>query len=439
MQSKNQFQLLRWFLLLWIGLIVILSLFPRNFDTGEPQQPVPQSCVWRGPHLLACKITPWDYFGPPSITPQWVIFLSLAIVYSLLIWVTLSGRLPQRISHLVLLLLVGLVFVEGLLVTQQNITLNLYLSLILVIISVHRQIWESVAVAGVSLLLFALDRFLVVGNWSFLVTLLTNTNYAAVLLFAGGYLMVSIQQARVHRELATAYTELKDAHMKLEDNAARIEDLTLTNERQRLARELHDTLAQDLVGLGMQLETVDLLLERQRYEQARAFVQQSMMRARAALTEARSAIDDLRTGESSQRDLASDIRAELHHFSNTTGLLSSYDLASLPSLPEMYHEQILRLLAETLTNITRHAHATHVRVSGTYERGTLSLEVQDNGVGFEPVRVEREPGHYGLLGMRERARLMQGQLDIHSKPGAGTTVCLRLRDRQVAGEEGNCG
>ena len=280
MQSKSQVQLPRWFLLLWIGLIVILSLFPRNFDTGEPQPVVPQTCVLQHPHLLACKITPGDYFGPLSITPQWVIFLALAILYSLLVWVTLSGRLPRRIAWLMLLLLVGLVFVEGLLVSQQNITLNLYLSLILVIISVHRRIWESVAVAGVLLLLFALDRFLVVGGWGFLVTLLTNTNYAALLLFAGGYLMLSIQQDRVHRELATAYTELKDAHIQLEDDAARIEDLTLTNERQRLARELHDTLAQDLVGLGMQLETVDLLLERQRYDQARAFVQQSMTRAR---------------------------------------------------------------------------------------------------------------------------------------------------------------
>jgi two-component system, NarL family, sensor histidine kinase YdfH len=439
MQSKSQFQMLRWFLLLWIGLIVILSLFPRNFDTGEPQPAIPSTCRVQGPHLLACRITPADYFGPLSITPQWGIFLALAIVYGLLIWIVLSGRLPQRLTWLVLLFLVGLIFVEGLLVSQQNITLNLYLSLLLIAISVHQRIWESLAVAGVLLLMFALDRFLVAGGWSFLVTLLTNTNYAAVLLFAGGYLMLSIQQARVHRELAMAHTELKDAHMQLEDNAARIEDLTLTNERQRLARELHDTLAQGLVGLSMQLETVDLLLERRRYDQARTCVQQSMSRTRATLTEARSAIDDLRTGESSRRDLARDIQTELQRFSNTIGLLTTCDLVSLPTLPEMYHEQIVRLLSETLTNIERHAHATHVYVRATYEQETLTLEIRDDGVGFEPMSVEQDHGHYGLLGMRERAHLMHGQLDIHSKPEAGTTVCLRVRDWQDAKEECSCG
>jgi NarL family two-component system sensor histidine kinase YdfH len=439
MHSKSQFQMLRWFLLCWIGLIVILSLFPRNFDTGEPQPAVPPTCVLQRPNLFACRITPGDYFGPISITPQWVVFLALAIVYGLIVWVTLSGRLPQRITWLVLLLLVGLVFVEGLLVSQQNITLNLYLSLLLIAISVHQRIWESLAVAGVLLLLFALDRFLVEGGWSFLVTLLTNTNYAALLLFAGGYLMLSIQQARVHRELAMAHTELKDAHIQLEDNAARIEDLTLINERQRLARELHDTLAQGLVGLAMQLETVDLLLERRRYDQARIYVQQSMTRTRATLTQARSAIDDLRTSESSKRDLARDIQTELQRFSNTTGLLTTCDLASLPTLPEMYHEQIVRLLAETLTNIERHAYATHVYVCATYEQGTLTLEIQDNGIGFEPAGVEQDHGHYGLLGMRERAHLMYGELAIHSKPGAGTRVCLRVREQQVAEEESSCG
>ena len=164
-----------------------------------------------------------------------------------------------------------------------------------------------------------------------------------------------------------------------------------------------------------------------------------MTRTRAALTEARSAIDDLRIGEYSRRDLARDIRTELQRFSNATGLRTTCDLISLPTLPEIYHEQILRLLTETLTNIERHAYATHVHVCATYEQGTLTLEIQDNGVGFEPVGVEQDHGHYGLLGMRERAHLMHGELAIHSKPGAGTRVCLRVDEQQVAEEESSCG
>ncbi|GHO59847.1 sensor histidine kinase [Ktedonobacter robiniae] len=216
--------------------------------------------------------------------------------------------------------------------------------------------------------------------------------------------------------------ELEAAHIQLEDYAARVQDLTLTTERQRMARELHDTLAQGLVGLTMQLETIDSLLIRQRCEQARTIVQQAMTRSRATITSARSAITDLRTEVPTTRDILVAIEAEAEHFTMATGIPCPCSLET--RLPDEYYEHLLRMVSEGLTNIAHHAQANKAWIRASVENEAITLEIGDNGVGFESAKITT--GHYGLLGLRERARLMNGQLLVSSKPGKGTTVCLCL-------------
>lgn len=227
-------------------------------------------------------------------------------------------------------------------------------------------------------------------------------------------------QARDRAESVVA--ELKSAHDQLQAYAERVEDLTLMNERQRMARELHDTLAQGLVGLILQLEATEAHLLAGRPERSLDIVQHAMTRARTALADSRRTIDHLRSEALEVDDFGAALRAEVARFSATNVIACHLDLDDLPSLPDVLQEHALRAVAESLANVARHARATQVWVRAAFEYDAVTLEIQDDGVGFDLNMQRSQHGHYGLLGLNERAQLMGGSIEITTAPGGGTTV-----------------
>lgn len=217
-----------------------------------------------------------------------------------------------------------------------------------------------------------------------------------------------------------------EANRRLEHYAGQVQELTLANERQRMARELHDTLAQGLAGLILQLEAADSHLARGNAQRAQTIIEQAMTRARATLTDARRAIDDLRANEDAPRDVADDVRAEAEHFRETTGIAITLEMEQLPALDANVQETILRAIREGLTNIARHAHARNVWIRVTFEGDAVCVTLGDDGIGFEAERAQASNGHYGLLGLQERAQLAGGELNVTSAEGNGTTIALRV-------------
>jgi NarL family two-component system sensor histidine kinase YdfH len=232
--------------------------------------------------------------------------------------------------------------------------------------------------------------------------------------------MVVLNQQFAEREKAQELAErLESANAKLAANAARIESLTLQNERQRMARELHDTLAQGLSGLVLQLEAVRAHLASRRVDRASAIVDQALARARGTLGESRAAIDDLRTRRA---DLAESVRGRVDRFTQATGIVCELKLSLQENqLSEETTDHALGILSEALANITRHAQATEVSIQFRVQADKLELDVRDNGKGFD-VDSQTGAGHYGLLGMRERARLTGGRLTVESNAQHGTRV-----------------
>ena len=108
------------------------------------------------------------------------------------------------------------------------------------------------------------------------------------------------------------------------------------------------------------------------------------------------------------------------------GLPCTCSLPETVPLPSAFHEHLVRLVAGSLLNIARHAQATRAWVCATRDQELFTLEIGDDGIGFDQERVVRQGGHYGLLGLRERARLLHGQLIILSAPGKGTTIRLQF-------------
>lgn len=241
------------------------------------------------------------------------------------------------------------------------------------------------------------------------------------LLINGGFIilfMVVLNQQLAERQKAVELAEsLESANAKLAAYNAKIESLTLQNERQRMARELHDTLAQGVAGLVLQLEAIKAHLAAENTERATAIVEQSIARARSTLAESRAVIDDLRSAPANVTEL---VREKVERFKQSTGIPCELEISvSENQLPAETLDHAMNILSESLTNIARHAQATNVNVKFFIQNKALELEVRDNGIGFD-VKQETK-GHYGLVGMHERARLTGGMLSIESDSN-GTCV-----------------
>lgn len=219
---------------------------------------------------------------------------------------------------------------------------------------------------------------------------------------------------------------LQSAHQQLQRQATLAEELAASRERNRLARELHDTLAHSLAGLVVELEAVNTLFDIDGAT-ARTELGKAQELARAGLDETRAAIQGLRESPAQAVGLAPALRQLVNEFGERTGLQTQVAFAASgpdPSLPPETSEALYRIAQEALTNIERHADATAVTLQVESTADALTMILSDDGVGFEPASAS--DGHYGLVGIRERAKLIGADVTIKSAPEQGTRICVKL-------------
>jgi signal transduction histidine kinase len=198
-------------------------------------------------------------------------------------------------------------------------------------------------------------------------------------------------------------------------------------ERGRLAREIHDTLARGFVGVSSQLDAVALTLNGH-VELARKHLDLARKMVRHSLTEARRSVMDLRASALDGHDLPAALSEAAHQWTAGSAVEIRVDVEgeSRP-LPEETEQHLLRIAQEAVTNAVKHARASHVRIRLEMAGRKLSLRVADDGRGFEQDEAFSEVGgHFGLLGMRERAERLGGKLQLHSEPGQGTEVAVTV-------------
>lgn len=241
-----------------------------------------------------------------------------------------------------------------------------------------------------------------------------------VIFLTTGWLVARLVAGQRQQRLALA-----QANRQLAQYVLTQEQLAISRERNRLARDLHDTLAHYISGLVLELEGTRLLWETDSAE-ARATLDGAIRTARTGLIETRRALQDLRSTPLVDLGLIGAIR----DLAESGAARNEWDLQlSLPTtpvvLPTTVDEVVYRVVQEGLTNIERHAEATVVTLSVTIENGILQLQVEDNGCGFVPASVAGDY-HYGLAGMQERATLVGGRLEVQSGVGQGTTLRLAV-------------
>jgi signal transduction histidine kinase len=212
-------------------------------------------------------------------------------------------------------------------------------------------------------------------------------------------------------------------HMRLEERVG---------ERTRIARELHDTLLQSFHGLMLHLQTASSLLPA-RPEQAKQKLDSTIDQAAQAITEGRDAVQDLRSSTVETNNLAvaiSVIGEELSaEGANQNAAAFQVEVEGTPrNLHPILRDEVYRIAGEALRNAFRHAHARHIEVELRYDATQFRLRIRDDGHGIGPEVLggAAGAGHYGLPGMRERAKLIGGKLAVWSERGSGTEVELNI-------------
>ncbi|HUB79111.1 MAG TPA: two-component regulator propeller domain-containing protein [Bryobacteraceae bacterium] len=194
-------------------------------------------------------------------------------------------------------------------------------------------------------------------------------------------------------------------------------------ERARLAREIHDTLAQGFVGISSQLDAVAMCMPDEQ-SSARKYLDMARRMARHSLTEARRSVMDLRASVLEGQDLAAALESGTRMWTAGAGVDVKVDVSGPEMvLPQEMEQHLLRIAQEAVTNVVKHAGANRIAIKLHTEARKLFLQIRDNGRGFDtPDVFSSRGGHFGLIGMRERAERLGGELHLASNPGEGTEV-----------------
>ncbi|GAC1474900.1 MAG: hypothetical protein PVSMB5_28700 [Ktedonobacteraceae bacterium] len=216
----------------------------------------------------------------------------------------------------------------------------------------------------------------------------------------------------------------RELSLLLQENArlyGQAQELAVLQERQRLARELHDSVSQALYGVVLGTRTARVLLQRD-LKQLATLLDNIHAQAELGLTEMRTLIFELRPESLENEGLVSALKKHAITVQARYGLNIELDLSEEPSLPFLVQEALYRIAQEALHNIVKHAQATTATVSlcPSTDSASITLEVSDNGIGFDPT--QSFPGHLGMQSMRERLARLGGMLEISSTPGHGTRI-----------------
>lgn len=256
--------------------------------------------------------------------------------------------------------------------------------------------------------------------WQVAVPLRSGGELLGVIYAMGGADVLQTSPARVFAEALANQIAVGVHNANL---MKRQVEMAAQEERTRIAREIHDGIAQAMYALALNLETCADLAEQDKGP-LRDRLRQLVPLAKQALLETRHYIFDLRPLLAGEGDLPSVMQNQVREFQTVAGINASLETRGGDgNVPVAIATSLYRILQEALANVLKHSGATEVRVVLELTDNTVSLNVRDNGRGFDP---DRAPPGYGLQSMRQRAEALHGSFTIESGPGKGTAIAASL-------------
>lgn len=360
-------------------------------------------------------------------------FLSLLtiIIFGLMGLALPAGKIADRILYTALEFL--LLFFTFLVVDDQRVFLPL-LGLIVVIRSclLFEQLGRLI-VAGLVFIFFLLTLFQqipppphprhphppispeAVTNTILTLKLNTAVTFGLTLLFILLLVNALLAERQSREKLMLANTQLRQYALRIEDQAT-------LQERNRIAREIHDSLGHALTAQSIQLENALLFLP-QEAEKTAAFLREAKQLGARALQEIRRSISTLRSHPLQGQSLEAAITKAVTEFQQTYGVLPECNIQVSPNISSEISTAIYRIMQESLTNIYKHSQATKISISLYQNIKNIHLLIEDNGMGFNP---EVNTTGFGLQGMRERTEALGGQFSLLSQPGTGCQISVLI-------------
>ena len=255
---------------------------------------------------------------------------------------------------------------------------------------------------------------------------------AAIFLFTG-LIYLALQAERAQNRSEALLADLQAANRKLQEYAEQVEELAAVKERNRLARELHDSVTQIIFGLTLSAQAARILLVR---DPSCVAAQLDHMQdlAQKALAEMRSLIQEMHQNPPHNSGLVDRLRSLAEERKSADGLAVDLKIDGGQRFPVGVEDGLYRIAQEALNNIVKHAGTNQAMMRLQIEEGKrLIFCIEDHGVGFDPAHTQPMPGHLGLTGISERVQALGGNLLIDSQPGRGTRLTVELAlDQEVA-------
>lgn len=201
------------------------------------------------------------------------------------------------------------------------------------------------------------------------------------------------------------------------------------DERKRVAREIHDGLAQSMANVVLRTEITEMMLSKQEYTAVKQELVDLKQQVRNGLEEVRKIIFNLRPMALDDLGLIPTLRKYVQDYEEKYKIRTKFELVGRETrLPPAMEVAIFRLIQEAFSNVYKHAKATFVFLEMTFQKHMVKITVQDNGEGFAVEKIEAKiagsGNHFGLMGMRERVELLEGRMEIESKPNVGTKISM---------------
>ncbi|SCW58484.1 two-component system, NarL family, sensor histidine kinase DegS [Paenibacillus tianmuensis] len=215
--------------------------------------------------------------------------------------------------------------------------------------------------------------------------------------------------------------------------------LAQEEERKRIAREIHDGLAQNMANMVLRTEITERMLAKQAYNAVKDELNDLKTGVRGGIEEVRKIIFNLRPMALDDLGLVPTLRKFVQDYEERTKIRTRIELVGKEvRLPSGMEVALYRLVQEAFSNVIKHAEASHVSLELTFQQQMIKISVSDNGVGFITDNIDKKiarGSHYGLMGMRERVELLEGRMDIESAPGAGTKLSMVIPIKSESKEE----
>jgi signal transduction histidine kinase len=225
--------------------------------------------------------------------------------------------------------------------------------------------------------------------------------------------------------LAETVARLVANAMELDRLLERVQDRATQAERNRLARELHDSVTQNLYSIHLFANATQLALSAGKIDTVRENVRQIRDQGESALAEMRLLIFELQPPMLEQEGLPGALRERLDLVEARAGVNTSYRVTSERALPKTIEAELYAVATEALNNALKHSRAEQVSVALEYDSQEVRLSIADDGIGFDPEFARGSRG-YGIRNMEERVERMNGRLSVETGPGAGTTVRVEV-------------